>query len=42
MDSFSTFDFTSQLPSTTRSEEVEVPTEYETSGRTSSANCIIA
>jgi len=42
MDAFSFFDFAAQYPSTAGSEEVDIPVEFETSGKTSGGGCVIA
>ena len=41
MDAFSFFDFAAQYPTTTGS-EVDIPVEFETTGKTSGGGCVIA
>ena len=42
MDTFTSLDFTSQCPTTSRSEEVQTPADYESNGIVTSNGCVIA
>jgi len=42
MDAFSFFDFVAQYPTTTGSEGVDIPVEFETNGKSSGGGCVIA